>query len=121
MPTIAEIKAAAFDGVSAAIPDAIHAAELFEPVKTYNAATKENDIVPTTRGTGRALKETARVAKDKFPEHVAGPGEYVYSLEGFTTPPKKGWTLQVNGTDYEIILPPLDELDAGTSFLVMVR
>lgn len=122
--TIGAIGTKAFDAVAAAITDAILAAEFFEEVigGSYNATTGTYTETPTTRGTCRAVIDTQTPVADVYPAHVDAPGELLLFIEGITTFPKKGWTIQLNGgADKQIILPPVDILGAGSLAFILVR
>lgn len=119
MPTVAEIAGLALDAVGGAIPGAVHAATLSHFVNgNYDATFGEYDTTLSS-ATGRMVIETSKPVTDIFPDYVAGPGDELILLEGFTAC-KEGWTLKANGKEW-VIRQTQDILAAGSLFYVIGR
>lgn len=119
MPTVSEIAAMALSGVGAAIPDAVHAAALSHDVQgAYDPTTGAYSTTPSTES-GRFVVDTSKPSTDIFPDYVAGSGDELILLEGFTAC-GEGWTLVGNGKTW-IIRQVQDILSAGSLFYVIGR
>nr|WP_309504288.1 hypothetical protein [uncultured Roseovarius sp.] len=119
MPTVAEIAAMAFGAVDTAIPDAIHEGTLsYEDRVAYDASTGAYASTEMT-DTGRVVVDTSKPATDIFPDYIAGPGDELVMLEGFTTC-KEGWTLTAGGKTWKI-RQVQDILAAGSLFYAIAR
>lgn len=114
MPTVAEIAAAALDGVASAIPDAVLAVELFENDKgAWDTITATHPVTEMTRGTCRAVLETTKPINDVFPDFIAGPSDKLFFLEGLSNVPKEGWILRISGQSDMKVKAAQDILLAG--------
>jgi hypothetical protein len=126
MPTVAEIAALALGAVDSAIPDAVHQATLSwsvnplpdHPQMAYNPATGTYTKTSAS-ATGRLVVVTEKAPADIFPDYVAGPGDELLMLEGFTAC-KEGWTLTGAGKTWHI-RQVQDILAAGSLFYVVAR
>lgn len=121
MTTIADIAKEAFDGLSAEITDAVHPATLTRRTideAAYDVMTGQYEAAVTTQ-TGRAMVETQRPMRDVFPEYVAGPGDELIFLEGFTAC-RENDHLTFGGRT-RVIRQCQDLLGAGTLFYVVAR
>jgi len=119
MTTVAAISTEAFDAVAAAVTDAIHGVTLSYVTRgTYDPATGAYPAVTTPITGGRGVLDVSKPIADIFPGYVAGPSEKLILIEGITTAPKEGWTVNFNSVDYEI-KRVLDIMDAGTLFYVV--
>lgn len=85
MLSVAQIASMAVSAVSGAVSGAVHAATLArDTIGAYDPETGAHSITTTTQ-TGRAVLETTKPAQDIFPDYVAGPGDELVFLEGFTS------------------------------------
>lgn len=117
--TVAQIAAKAMDAVAAKITDAIHAATLVRTTQgAYNATTGAYATTTATQ-TGRAVVDTVRPAQDVFPDYVAGPGDELILLEGFTSA-KENDALTFAGRT-RTVRQVQDIAAAGTLFYVVAR
>lgn len=121
MTSVAEIAAQAFDEVSSEIGGAIHSATLTR--RTINEASYDvmygrYEAAETTQ-TGRAIVETQRPMRDVFPEYVAGPGDELILLQGFTACRENDHLTFAGRT--RIVRQCQDILGAGAIFYVIAR
>ncbi len=103
MVTVAQIAAAAFDGVSASITDAINDATLA-------------DASDASQGAGRAVVDFQSPGGG-FPKNTLKDRTQDIYLEGFATVPQEGWSVTIKGVEYLIIWVH-DVVVAGTFFAV---
>lgn len=117
--SVAQIASQAFSGVSAAISGAIHSATLnWDVPATYDADTGTYSVSAQS-ASGRAVVDTVKPIADVFPDYVAGSGDELILIEGFTAC-EEGWTLTFNGTTWHIKAVQ-DILAAGSLFFVVGR
>lgn len=118
--TVAQIAAQALNAAAGAITDAAHAATLtYETRGAYSAADGDYSTTETSL-TGRAVVDTSRPVADVFPDYVAGPGDQLVMLEGFSAAPAEGWALTYAGQSREVRRVQ-DIAAAGTLFYVVAR
>lgn len=119
MATVAEIAAKAFTAVAAKITDAIHSASLAYDVQgVYDFDAGEYGITTETE-TGRAVVDTVKPMTDIFPDYVAGPGDELILLEGFTGC-AENYRLTMTGATWHIQRVQ-DIVAAGSLFFVVAR
>lgn len=119
MLTIAEIATLAFDGVSAEVSDAIHAATLsHKAAGTYDPGAAAF-LTTATVQTGRAVVDTATPAIRVFPDYVAADGDELILLEGLTDA-AVGDVLTFAGRTRHVMAVQ-DILAAGALFYVVAR
>jgi len=118
--TVAQIAAMAFNGVSGAIPDAIHPATLTRTVHgaVYDPVTGSYPTTTETQ-TGRVVVDTVKPVQDVFPAYVAGPGDELILLEGFTSA-RENETLIFAGRT-RVIRQVQDIVSAGSLFYCVAR
>ncbi|WP_212525854.1 hypothetical protein [Actibacterium sp. MT2.3-13A] len=119
MTTVAAIAAAAFDAVAAEVTDAIQSATLTRTTKGAYSTTTATYAETTSNQTGRAVIDTVKPIADVFPDYVAGPGEELILLEGFTSC-REGDTLTFGGRARSVMMVQ-DILGAGTLFYAVAR
>lgn len=119
MPTVAEIADLAFDGVSGAIPDAVHTATLAQDTQGAYSTATASYAVSTATQTGRVVVDTVTPASDLFPDYVAGPADELLLLEGFTSC-AEGNRVTFQGRTKTVKLVQ-DIVGAGTLFYALCR
>lgn len=119
MTTVAQIALAAFDGVAAAITDAVHAATLARDARgAYNTTTGAHAITTTTQ-TGRAVFANETPIGDVFPDYEIGPDDQLFVLQGFTAA-READRLTVGGVT-RTVMRAQDIAGAGSVFYVVAR
>ena len=119
MVTVAQIAAKAFNAVAAKITDAIQSASLaYDTQGAYNVDTGEYALTTTTE-TGRAVVDTVKPMTDIFPDYIAGPGDELILLEGFTSC-DENYRLTMTGETWHIQRVQ-DIVAAGSLFFVVAR
>ncbi|QDP65866.1 MAG: hypothetical protein Unbinned7865contig1001_65 [Prokaryotic dsDNA virus sp.] len=117
--TVAQIAAKAYTAVAAKITDAIHNASLtYDTQGAYDFDTGEYALTPVT-ATGRAVVDTVKPVADIFPDYIAGPGDELILLEGFTSC-KENYRLTISGDTWHIGRVQ-DIVAAGSLFYVVAR
>ena len=118
--TVAQIAARAMNRAGAAITDAVHVATLGYVTRgAYDHATGGYAETPVSLS-GRAVVATETPIADAFPDYVAGPGDELVLLEGFTATPKEGWELTFSGRT-RVVRRVQDIAGAGTLFYAVAR
>lgn len=101
MTTIATIADEALDAVAADITDAVHTAVVTRVANgAYNFTTGAYAETPTET-TGRGVLATERPIRDVFPNHIIGPKDQLWLLEGFTSV-LEGDDVAINSVDYKV-------------------
>ena len=121
MLSVKQIAEMAVSAAAGAISGAIHSATLTR--RTINEASYDvmygrYEAAETTQ-TGRAIVETQRPMRDVFPEYVAGPGDELILLEGFTACRENDHLTFAGRT--RIVRQCQDILGAGAIFYVIAR
>ena len=119
MITVASIAAAAMNAVASQIRDGVHAATL--ATKTQGAYSTANGAFAysSTSTAGRVVVDTVTPPGDLFPDYVAGPGDELLLLEGFTAC-KEGDVVTYQGKD-KTVAKVQDIAGAGTLFYALTR
>lgn len=119
MVTVAQIAAKAFNAVSAKITDAIHGATLEHDIQgVYDFDDGEYGLT-TNSETGRAVVDTEKPVTDIFPDYIAGPGDELILLEGFTGC-AENYRLIMTGATWHI-RQVQDITASGSLFFVVAR
>ena len=119
MTTVADIAKDAFDAVSGSITDAIHSATITSTAKTAYDTVSGSYSETVTTATGRAVLVTERPVQDIFPDYIAGEGDQLWMLEGFSA--VTALDKLTVGSDTYHIRAVQDIAGAGTVFYVVAR
>ncbi len=120
--TAAQIANKAFNAVSSAIPGSILAIEFFENVQgSYDRTTGKRPIVPTSRGTARAVVDTVKPIGDVFPDFQVAQGDELLFCADVQAMPKEAWEISIAGGAKRTVVQVQDILHSGAIGYVLVR